>query len=72
MLIQFDRKFQEEVGYDHWSDHDSDVDESAQVPEDLRSGPSTTQRKENDVRSCISIPFVPDAQRLLPNRDRMK
>jgi hypothetical protein len=33
---QFDRKLEEEEGYSHWSDHSSDVDESALVPDHLK------------------------------------
>jgi len=36
VLHQFDRKLEEEEGYSHWSDHSSDVDESALVPDHLK------------------------------------
>ena len=51
LLPQFDRKQEEEEGYDHWSDHESDVDESALVPDNLKHA----LPQENDVsRSLLS------------------
>lgn len=49
IFTQFDRKQEEEEGYDHWSDHASDVDESALVPDQLKHFPPQPECHENDV-----------------------
>jgi hypothetical protein len=59
-FTQFDRKQEEEEGYDHWSDHASDVDESALVPDHLKHLPPQSEYTENDVS---------DANHLISARD---
>lgn len=49
VIPQFDRKQEEEEGYDHWSDHESDVDESALVPDNLKHA----LPQENDVSRSL-------------------
>jgi len=49
IFTQFDRKQEEEEGYDHWSDHASDVDESALVPDHLKHLPPQPEYHDNDV-----------------------
>lgn len=54
VFTQFDRKQEEEEGYDHWSDHASDVDESALVPDHLKHFPPQPEYHENDVSDSIT------------------
>jgi hypothetical protein len=54
IFTQFDRKQEEEEGYDHWSDHASDVDESSLVPDHLKHFPPQPEYHEIDVSDTIT------------------